>query len=170
MKIVIIAGPNGAGKTTFAREYLPNEANCPIFINADLIAEGLAPFSPESAAIHAGRLMVMEIKKHVRQGNDFAFETTLSGRRYIRLIKEWRTHSYEIKLIFLKLPDVNLAIERVAIRVQQGGHNVSESIIRRRFKDGWKNFNEVYKNIVDAWVLYENSGDKPVLLDSSGGN
>lgn len=105
------------------------------FINADLIAEGLAPFSPESAAIHAGRLMVMEIK-----------------------------------LIFLKLPDVNLAIERVAIRVQQGGHNVSESIIRRRFKDGWKNFNEVYKNIVDAWVLYENSGDKPVLLDSSGGN
>lgn len=81
-KIVIIAGPNGAGKTTFARQFLPNEADCPVFVNADLIAAALAPFSPEAAAIRAGRLMLEEIDNHVRQGESFAFETTLSGLIY----------------------------------------------------------------------------------------
>ena len=89
-KIIIIAGPNGAGKTTFAREYLPKEANCPIFINADLIAAGLAPFAPETASIKAGRLMLQEIKANVKAGNSFAFETTLSGKTYAKHIEDWK--------------------------------------------------------------------------------
>ena len=89
-KIIIIAGPNGAGKTTFAREYLPNEANCPVFVNADLIAAGLAPFAPETAAIKAARLMLKEIEGHVKAGNSFAFETTLSGKAYAKHILEWK--------------------------------------------------------------------------------
>ena len=91
MKIIIIAGPNGAGKTTFAREFLPNEADCPVFVNADLIAVGLSPFDPAAAAIRAGRLMLEEIDRHVAARQSFAFETTLSGHTYVRRIREWRS-------------------------------------------------------------------------------
>lgn len=119
-KIVIIAGPNGAGKTTFARQFLPEEADCPTFVNADLIAEGLAPFSPETAAIRAGRLMLEEIDNHVRRGESFAFETTLSGLMYARLIPKWRQLGYRVKLIYLRLPNPQMAVTRVADRVAQG--------------------------------------------------
>ena len=102
-KIIIIAGPNGAGKTTFALEYLPNEANCPIFINADLIAAGLAPFAPETASIKAARLMLNEIKTNVKAGNSFAFETTLSGKIYAKDILEWKKLGYHITLFFLSI-------------------------------------------------------------------
>ena len=102
-KIIIIAGPNGAGKTTFAEEFLPKEANCPIFINADLIAAGFAPFDPDRAAFKAGRLMLAEILEHSRRGESFAFETTLSGRGYAKLIPGWRADDYIVKLFFLRL-------------------------------------------------------------------
>jgi predicted ABC-type ATPase len=165
MKIVIIAGPNGAGKTTFAREFLPNEANCPEFINADLIAAGLSPFKPEAAAARAGRLMLAEMDEQVRQRRSFAFETTLSGHVYARKITKWRSLGYHVKLIFLSLPSVDMAVARVAARVVQGGHDVPEQVIQRRFNSGLRNFEQIYKKIVDAWVLYDNSGSAPKLRD-----
>jgi predicted ABC-type ATPase len=137
-RIVIIAGPNGAGKTTFAREFLPNEAGCPIFVNADLIAAGLSPFAPELAAIKAGRLMLEAISDHVRKGESFAFETTLAGLGYARSIPKWRAQGFVVKLIFLSLPDPETAIARVVERVAQGGHAVPESTIRRRFAAGFE--------------------------------
>ncbi|MEI9476180.1 MAG: zeta toxin family protein [Deltaproteobacteria bacterium] len=161
----IIAGPNGAGKTTFAREFLPREAECPVFVNADLIAEGISPFAPGAADIRAGRLMVEEIASHVRGRESFAFETTLSGRRYAALIPGWQKIGYEVVLIFLCLPKVELAIERVRERVRQGGHDVPEEVIRRRYEAGWRNFNLVYKRLVDHWFLYDNAGRVPVLLE-----
>jgi predicted ABC-type ATPase len=164
----IIAGPNGAGKTTFAHEFLPREAECPIFVNADLIAAGLSPFAPGAADIRAGRLMLREIASHVRRRENFAFETTLSGRRYIREIPRWQRMGYHVKLIFLYLANIAIAIERVRVRIKQGGHRIPEDVIRRRYEAGWKNFQEVYKNLVDAWVLYDNSGEKPALLDAGG--
>lgn len=167
-RIVIIAGPNGAGKTTFAREFLPNEANCPIFVNADLIAAGLSPFAPELAAFKAGRLMLEEIASHVKRGESFAFETTLAGLTYTQMIPVWRSSGYIVELAFLSLPDVEMAIERVANRVHQGGHNVPEEVIRRRFVHGIKNF-ERYKLLVDSWQLYDNS-DIPTILIEEGQN
>lgn len=167
-KIVIIAGPNGAGKTTFAVEFLPNEAGCPIFINADLIAAGLSPFSPEVAAIRAGKIMLSEIKTHVKKRNSFAFETTLSGRSYARMIPEWQVTGYRVKLIFLSLPIVEMAIDRVANRVAQGGHNIPKDIIKRRFQSGFKNFDSVYKPLVDEWILYDNSQEKPIFIEKGG--
>ena len=160
-KIVIIAGPNGAGKTTFAREFLPNEAGCPIFVNADLIAEGLSPFAPEQAAMAAGRLMLEQIQQHVRRGESFAFETTLAGRHFARLIPEWQAGGYRVKLIFLKLPTVDTAIERVA----QGGHAIPEAVIRRRFETGWRHFSRLYRPLLDAWQVYDNAGDEAILLE-----
>jgi predicted ABC-type ATPase len=165
LKIIIIAGPNGAGKTTFAREYLPNEAGCSDFINADLIAAGLSPFSPGMANVRAGRLMLEEIKSRIRKMKSFAFETTLSGRSYGQKIPRWQALGYHVTLIFLNLPNPDIALARVAARVAQGGHNVPEEVVRRRFRTGLRNFEEVYKNLVDAWNLYDNSGSTPVLLD-----
>ena len=165
-KIIIIAGPNGAGKTTFAREYLPNEANCPVFVNADLIAAGLAPFAPETAAIKAARLMLKEIEAHVKAGNSFAFETTLSGKAYAKHIIEWKKLGYHITLFFLSLPNEDFAVARVAARVAAGGHNIPESTIRRRFRAGISNFHGLYKSLAEAWSLYDNSYPQPVLLET----
>ena len=163
-KILIIAGPNGAGKTTFAGEFLPKEAHCPSFVNADLIAAGLAPFEPERAAFRAGRLMLEEIHNHVRRGESFAFETTLSGRGYAGLIPGWREQGYIVKLFFLRLASPELAVARVRQRVREGGHNIPERVIRRRFAGGLRNFETLYKPVVDEWALYDNSGGEPVLI------
>ena len=167
-RIVIIAGPNGAGKTTFAREFLPTDADMPNFVNADLIAAGLSPFDPDLAAFKAGRLMLGTIADYANRGENFSFETTLSGLTYAQMIPVWRASGYIVKLIFLSLPDVAIAIERVATRVIQGGHNVPEDVIRRRFTHGIKNF-ERYKALVDSWQLYDNSDD-PVVLINEGQN
>jgi predicted ABC-type ATPase len=169
-KIVIIAGPNGSGKTTFALEYLPNEGECPIFVNADLIAAGISPFLPEKAAFHAGRLMLEEIKRHVLNGDSFAFETTLSGKTYAQMIPEWQKRGYSVKLIFLYLPDVRIAVERVRYRVGQGGHNIPERIIKRRYEKGWRNFQTIYRQLVDAWLLFDNAGATPKMINQGGIN
>ena len=164
-KIIIIAGPNGAGKTTFARSFLPAEAQLPRFVNADLIAAGLAPFAPETAAFKAGRLMLQEIEQCVQRGESFAFETTLSGLVYLRQIAEWRARGYRVSLFFLALPNVETAIARVAARVRQGGHDIPEPVIRRRFAMGWTNFQTRYKQAVDDWALYDNAEAEPAMLE-----
>lgn len=164
-KIIIIAGPNGAGKTTFARSFLPAEAHLPRFINADLIAAGLAPFAPETAAIKAGRLMLEEIDHCAKRGESFAFETTLSGSGYLRRIAQWRALGYRVSLFFLSLPNAETAMARVAERVRQGGHDIPEAVIRRRFVAGLKNFHDHYRAAVDDWALYDNSGSTPVMLE-----
>lgn len=166
-KIIIIAGPNGAGKTTFAREFLPHEAGCPVFVNADLIAAGLSPFAPERAAIQAGRLTLEAIAQHVARRESFAFETTLSGKAYARQIPQWRQLGYHVKLFFLSLPSAEAAVQRVAERVRQGGHDIPEATIRRRFEAGKRLFVELYQPLVDQWVLYDNAGDEPLLMDWS---
>ena len=166
-RVIVLAGPNGAGKTTFAREFLPNEAGCPVFVNADLIAAGLAPFAPQSAALQAGRLMLSEIERHFAARESFAFETTLAGRAWLRQIARWQAAGYRVKLIFLQLTDAEQAVQRVAQRVRQGGHDVPEAVIRRRFDAGRRNFETLYAPAVDAWARYDNSGAEPVLLDWS---
>ena len=164
-KIIIIAGPNGAGKTTFARSFLPAEARCPRFINADLIAAGLSPFAPEAAAIKAGRLMLQEMAACAAYGQSFAFETTLSGLAYLRHIQRWKILGYHVSLFFLSLPSADMAIARVAERVKQGGHNIAEDVIRRRFSAGRQNFEAHYRDLVDAWACYDNSGDEPIMME-----
>ena len=166
-KILIIAGPNGAGKTTFARSFLTEEAQCPRFINADLIAAGLSPVAPEAMAVKAGRLMLEEIEDCVANGESFAFETTLSGVGYRQRIRPWRAAGYHVSLFFLCLPDAETAIARVATRVRQGGHDIPEDVIRRRFAAGLRNFDTIYKAEVDVWALYDNAGEEPSLLDWS---
>ena len=162
--ILIIAGPNGAGKTTFARNYLLNEADDPTFINADMIAEGLNPFQPERSAFAAGRIMLRMIDEYVRRDESFAFETTLSGRSYARSIPEWQAEGYWVTLCFLRLPTPEMAVSRVRNRVREGGHHVDEEVVRRRFDAGWRNFENLYRIIVDEWILYDSSQETPRIV------
>jgi predicted ABC-type ATPase len=164
-KILIIAGPNGAGKSTFATEFLPREAECPNFINADLIAKGINPFRPEASSIQAAKMMLEMMKKYVEKGESFSFETTLSGKSYARYIPEWQKKGYKVKLYFLRLPDSEFAIARVKQRGKEGGHNVPEDVVRRRYYSGLSNFETLYKAIVDEWVLVDNAGEWPVFID-----
>ncbi len=164
-QIIIIAGPNGAGKTTFAKEFLTKEAHCPAFINADLIAAGLSPFQPDRAAIKAGRLMLGEINHAAERGESFAIETTLSGLGYSRKIPQWQDKGFHVSLFFLKLDEVEIAIERVAERVRQGGHNIPETVIRRRYKAGWENFQTIYSSLVNDWMVFNNSARQSKLLN-----
>ena len=168
--IYIVAGPNGAGKTTFARQFIPATLNITQFVNADLIAYGLSPFVPEREAVQAGRIMLRQIAKLVSLSESFCFETTLAGRSYARMIPAWQTKGFVVRLIFLSLPNVDIAIARVAARVAQGGHFIPEDVVRRRFTAGFANFHALYKNLVDTWALYDNSGKSPVLIDSGERN
>ncbi|MFV2061084.1 MAG: zeta toxin family protein [Gammaproteobacteria bacterium] len=166
-RIIIIAGPNGAGKTTFANEFLPNEANCLHFINADLIAAGLSPFEPETVAVKAGKIMLQAMEEYIAKNESFVFETTLAAKNYARKIPVWQSKGYQVSLIFLRLRDVVMAIQRVSERVKQGGHNITEEVIIRRYKNGWSNFQNIYVPLVNDWVIYDNSSDQPVLVEWS---
>ena len=131
--IYIIAGPNGSGKTTFARMFLPEYVKCLNFVNADLIAQGLAPFEPRAAAIKAGKLVLQQIREYADRGIDFAFETTLSGKSYVSLLTDLKAKGYSLHLFFLWIPTPELAIARIKERVAEGGHYVPAEDVRRRF-------------------------------------
>jgi predicted ABC-type ATPase len=162
-RVIIIAGPNGAGKTTFAKEFLPHEAGFLEFINADLIAAGLSPFNPEALALTAGKLMLKMIDDHTTASKNFAVETTLSGRNYVKLITRWHDLGYRVTLIFIELPSVTVAINRVAQRVIQGGHFIPDDVVYRRFHKGLSNFHQVYKPLVDEWMHFSNEGELQLI-------
>jgi len=163
--VYVIAGPNGAGKTTFATEFLPEFVDCREFLNADLIAAGLSPFAPETQNLRAGRLLLERIQELFSARVDFAFETTLAGRSYARMLKTIREEGYRAVLFFLWLPSVELAVSRVAMRVRQGGHHIPEADIRRRYTAGLRNFFGLYRSVLDAWWLYDASELPPVLIE-----
>lgn len=169
--LYIIAGPNGAGKTTFANRFLPDFVGCKNFVNADLIAAGLSPYSPELAVVEAGRLMLKRMDELARQKVDFGFETTLATRTLVSRINKLRKMYYEIHLFYLWVQSPDLAAERVAKRVEKGGHNVPIETIRRRYFSGIQYLVNLYMPLCDAWTLFDNSGDEPVRVafgDASG--
>jgi len=162
--VYIIAGPNGSGKTTFARKFLPDYIKCPNFVNADLIAQGLSPFSPRSAAIKAGKLVLSQIRGFLEAEVDFAFESTLAGKLYANLFKELKTKGYKLHLFFLWIPDSQLAIARIKDRVAEGGHHVPTEDVKRRFNRSINNFFKLYMPLLDKWMLFNNSDIKPSLI------
>jgi len=162
--IYIIAGPNGAGKTTFASSFLPTFAKCREFLNADLIAAGLSPFAPESQAIRASELLLKRIDELVESRSSFSFETTLAARSYRNSISGWKKLGYEVFLIYLWLPSADLAVQRVATRVKEGGHNIPEEVIRRRYLRGLGNLFELYKPILSKVQVRDGSRLPPALV------
>jgi predicted ABC-type ATPase len=155
--VVLLAGPNGAGKSTSAARLLKGALAVEEFVNADVIAQGLSAYRPETAAFTAGRVMLERLRFLAATGRDFAFETTLAGRGHGQWLNELRSDGYRSQLIFLSLPSADLAVARVADRVRQGGHDVPEPIIRRRFSSGLRNLFSLYMHVVDGWQVYDNS-------------
>ncbi|MCQ2370253.1 MAG: zeta toxin family protein [Paludibacteraceae bacterium] len=155
-QLFIIAGPNGAGKTTASYTILPEVLKCNEFVNADEIAKGLSPFNPESVSIQAGRLMLERINQMIKEGKSFAFETTLATRSYVGFIERAKKKGYFVSLIFLYLPSAEQAVERVAMRVKEGGHNIAPDVIVRRYKRGLENLVKLYMPVCDSWIIYNN--------------
>lgn len=162
--LYIIAGPNGAGKTTFARKFLPDYVKCFEFVNVDLIASGLSPFDPERAALRAGRIMLEQIHSLARRGVDFGFETTLSGKTYVKLLQGMKKRGYLVHIFFLWVPNVELAIERIKLRVRNGGHHIPDQVVRRRFGRSLSNFLRTYQRLADSWTIFDNSVDIPKMI------
>lgn len=156
-RLYIIAGCNGAGKTTASYTVLPKILDCREFVNADEIARGLSPFNPNSVAIEAGKLMLLRIHELLDKGETFAIETTLATKSYIHLVRQAHTRGYSVSLLFFWLRDPALAIQRVAERVQNGGHTIPQHVIKRRYVAGIQNLFNLYMNIVDSWSIYDNS-------------
>lgn len=156
-KLYIIAGCNGAGKTTASYTILPDMLRCNEFVNADEIARGLSPFNPESMAIEAGRLMLRRMNDLLNEGADFAFETTLSTRTYSKFIDRAHAQGYFVSLLYFWLPTPKQAVERVAKRVSEGGHNIPASVVCRRYARSLHNLTSLYMPICDYWVIYDNS-------------
>jgi len=160
----IIAGPNGAGKTTFALEYLPQVAQCSRFVNADLIAAGLSPLAPERELLAASRLFLGEIEACITQREDFAFETTLAGRSYLKLVRRLQTAGWRVELIYLALPSMEMSKLRVAERVAHGGHSIPVADIERRFARSLGNLLNSFSTQVDACRCFMNSDASPELV------
>lgn len=155
--LYIISGCNGAGKTTASYAILPELLNCKEFVNADEIAKGLSPFQPEVVAIEAGRIMLGRIENLLRSNSDFAIETTLSTRSYVNTIRRAQEGGFTVNLLYFWLDNVELAIERVKIRVSEGGHNIPEDVIKRRYKKGIYNLLHLFIPLVDRWMIIDNS-------------
>ncbi|MGM9674637.1 MAG: zeta toxin family protein [Bacteroidaceae bacterium] len=168
MNLYIIAGCNGAGKTTASFTMLPEMLNCREFVNADEIAAGLSPFNPEGVAIQAGRLMIDRIIYLLKEGESFAFETTLATRSYVKLIHQARKRGYFVTLLFFSLNTPEQAVRRVAKRVSMGGHNIPEDVIYRRYEAGLQNLFRLYMPICDYWALYDNSNCPATKLACGG--
>ncbi|MFH1248109.1 MAG: zeta toxin family protein [Candidatus Omnitrophota bacterium] len=162
--VYIIAGPNGSGKTTFANKFLPEYAKCPNFVNADLIAQGLSPFSPRLAAIKAGKLVLEQVRTLAGRNADFAFETTLSGKSYAVFLKMLRNKGYSVHLFFLWIHNVDIALARIEERVADGGHDVPAQDVKRRFYRGLSNLFKLYRPLLDSWMLFNNSSTVPELI------
>lgn len=165
--LFIIAGCNGAGKTTASYTVLPEMLNCKEFVNADEIAKGISPFQPEKAAIDAGKIMLSRIDELIALQIDFSFETTLAPKYFVNLIKEAQQRGYFVTLVFFWLNSVDLAIERVKMRVSEGGHNIPEDIIRRRYMSGIRNLLKLYKPVCDYWIVINNS-ENPFKVIAEG--
>lgn len=169
--LFMIGGPNGAGKTTSAFDLLPDLLDCKEYVNADAIAAALSPFDPESTAIQSGKLMLKRIHELAENKVDFAFETTLSARSFVPFLKKCTSQSYIINLVFMWVNSPEIAIQRVKDRVMNGGHNIPEPVIRRRYQKGINNLFKLYIPLAHNWIILDNSTNNPnVVAHKSNGN
>lgn len=165
--VVVIAGPNGSGKSTAAPALLRDYLGAIEFVNADVIAQGLSGFRAENVALRAGRIMLERLKELATEEADFAFETTLASRTFAPWLGKLQQAGYRVHLLFLWLPAPEMAVARVASRVESGGHDIPEDVIHRRYFAGLRNFFSLYRPLANAWRMYDNSTDAGYELIAS---
>jgi predicted ABC-type ATPase len=162
--VIVLGGVNGAGKTTSSRGLLAEQLTVTSFVNADEIARGLSAFAPQAAAFAAGRVMLQRINELTDERENFAFETTLAGRTYVRFLQELKRSGYAIEIHYFWRRSADLAVERVRKRVLSGGHGIPESTIRQRYERSLLNYWAHYRGRADAWYVYDNCGSIPDLI------
>lgn len=167
--VVVLGGPNGAGKSTAAPRLLRGPLRVEEFVNADTLAQGLSAFRPQDVAIEAGRITLTRLDALESQGKSFAFESTLASQGLARRLERLRRRGYLVHIVYLWLPDVELALARIAERVRAGGHDVPADAVRRRFKRGRRNFFTIYRRLADAWRLYDATPITGPTLVATGG-
>lgn len=165
--VLVVAGPNGAGKSTASRTLLADRLAMRTFVNADVIAQGLAGFDPASAALEASRIMLERLKALAERRENFAFETTLAGRTHCSWLKTLIQVGYKVHLVYIWLVSPDLAVARVAVRVNQGGHDIPESTIRQRYRRSLSNLFALYLPVVTTWEVYDNSQENSYRLIAS---
>ena len=153
----IISGCNGSGKTTASYTLLPELLDCSEFVNSDEFAKSLAPFHPETAYITASRYMLKKLRYLFTRREDFCIETTLATRSLLKMVRMAQDQGYFVTVVYLWLNDPQIAIQRVAARVEAGGHDVAPDVIRRRYYTGLEYFFTLYKPACDKWMLVDNS-------------
>ena len=163
-KIEIFAGPNGSGKTTFAESFLTNSDGNRVFLNPDKIAAGIAPHDFEHASFHAGRLLISEVRNRLAAKENFAFESTLSGKTWLNFLNEAVTCGYEISIYFIFLNSIERNLNRIKKRVSQGGHPIPDEAVFRRHPRCFSNFWNLYRPLCSEWHIFDNSGVKPKLV------
>ena len=166
--VIVVAGPNGAGKSTAAPSLLQDLLDVTEFVNADVIAQGLAAFDPDSVAFEAGAIMHARLRSLASKRRDFAFETTLASRSLAPWLRELVASHYSFHLLFLWLPSADFAVARVADRVRLGGHNVPEDTIRRRYRRGLRDFFQLYQPLATTWRVYDNAHESGIRLIAAG--
>ena len=170
-KLYIISGANGAGKTTASYTILPEILDCKEYVNADEIARGLSPFNPSSVNIQSGKLMLERMNVLIAEKENFAFETTLASKSFVKYIEKAQRNGYTTKLVFFWLHSHELAIKRVKYRVNEGGHDIPVDVIKRRYYRGLENFFKIYKNSVNSWLFINNSGNPyKIIAEGSADN
>ena len=165
-EVVILGGPNGCGKTTSSQRLLADALSLTTFVNADVIARGLAGFDPDSAALEASRVMLERLRQLAQDKQSFAFETTLAARSYAAWLKQRKGEGYRVRLYYFWVESADLAVSRVAARVRSGGHHVPEATVRQRYERSMKNFFDLYGVLADEWRWYDNSAGSARLLAS----
>lgn len=168
--VVVLGGVNGSGKTTSSRRLLADRRELSIFVNADEIARGLNVFAPEKVAFEAGEIMLHRLHKLAEERETFSFESTLSGKAYIRFLRDLKASGYRVEIYYFWLETVEFAIRRVAERVQRGGHHIPEETIRQRYPRSTGNFWNHYRSLADAWYIFNNSSSVPVMVAVGWGN
>ncbi len=163
-KMFIIGGPNGAGKTTASMEYLKDDLDCLEFVNADNIAFGLSPFRPDNVAVTAGKIMLNRIDELIKSKENFAIESTLSSKSLLEKIKQAQLNDYDVILLFYYLDSPDLAVKRVARRVENGGHDIPIETIYRRYNRGLENFFKIYKDNCQYWIMINNSDTNTSII------
>jgi predicted ABC-type ATPase len=168
--VVVLGGPNGSGKSTAAVRLLHDTLELMEFVNADVIAQGLSAFRPESVAVSAGRIMLQRLDELAESGESFALETTLASRTFAPWIESLKKlRGYRFRLVYIWLQSADLNVSRVASRVKTGGHHVPETTIRRRYYRSIKNLFDLYMPIATTWEVFDNSISGDFQLVATGG-
>lgn len=163
--LVIVAGPNGAGKSTVA-DFLITNRSIDNYINADVIAKGMAVSENSGSDIMAGRVLLNAIETSLDKGQSFAFESTMAGSSWRKLLKDARTKGYEITICYVAVDSVDTALIRIRQRVAEGGHNIPNSTVRRRYQRSLEMFFSAYRHLCDCWYFFDNSGTAARLVAS----